>query len=126
MHDGGKIVFGLAVFLALVLFPVWRGALGPRPVKVEPKIVTTAKECVAPRETMRAKHMLILDEWRDTVVRTGARSYVGQNGEPVTMSLSGTCMDCHANKDEFCDRCHVYLAVSPPCWDCHIEPEEKP
>ena len=29
------------------------------------------------------------------------------------MSLTRTCMDCHSNKAEFCDRCHNYLAVRP-------------
>ena len=28
---------------------------------------------------------------------------------------------CHANKAEFCDRCHNYAAVKPYCWDCHID-----
>jgi hypothetical protein len=126
MYDGGKIAAGLGVFLALVLLPVWRAGLEPRAKAPEPKMVTTAKECVAPTETMRARHMQILDEWRNTVVRTGVRTYVGRNGETITMSLSGTCMKCHANKSEFCDRCHTYLAVSPYCWDCHVEPEEKP
>jgi hypothetical protein len=126
MHDGGKIAFGLAVFVILTLFPVWKSAMGPRPNPPELEIITTAKECVAPRETMRAEHMQILNEWRNTVVRTGVRTYVAQNGETVRMSLSGTCMDCHSNKSKFCDRCHTYMAVSPPCWDCHIEPEEKP
>ena len=29
------------------------------------------------------------------------------------MSLTGTCLRCHANKAEFCDRCHAYAGVSP-------------
>ena len=126
MHDGGKIAFGLAVFVVIVLAPVWGAALKPPADRMEPVIVTTAEECVAPRETMRTQHMQILNEWRDTTVRTGVRTYAGRNGEEITMSLSGTCMKCHTNKSEFCDRCHTYLAVSPYCWDCHIEPEEKP
>jgi hypothetical protein len=40
------------------------------------------------------------------------------------MSLTNTCLDCHPNKDTFCDRCHNYMAVSPYCWDCHIVPEQ--
>ena len=35
----------------------------------------------------------------------------------------GSCMSCHSNKDEFCDRCHDYLAVKPYCWECHVEPK---
>jgi hypothetical protein len=42
------------------------------------------------------------------------------------MSLSNTCLDCHSNKAEFCDRCHNYASVSPYCWDCHIDnPKEN-
>ena len=28
------------------------------------------------------------------------------------MSLSNTCLDCHSNKAEFCDRCHNYASVT--------------
>jgi hypothetical protein len=42
------------------------------------------------------------------------------------MSLTRTCLDCHSNKAEFCDRCHTYMAVDPYCWDCHVEPKEAP
>jgi hypothetical protein len=41
------------------------------------------------------------------------------------MSLQNTCMQCHPNKAEFCDRCHNYASVKPYCWDCHVEPKEK-
>ncbi len=126
MYDGGRIVAGLGVFLLLVLFPVWRPALVPPGEPPDPKVSDPAQECVAPAETMRATHMQILNEWRTTVVRTGVRSYVGDDGTTVRMSLTGTCLNCHQNKSEFCDRCHTYLAVTPPCWNCHLEPEEKP
>ncbi len=39
------------------------------------------------------------------------------------MSLTLTCLECHSNKDKFCDRCHDYLRVSPGCWDCHNVPK---
>jgi hypothetical protein len=29
------------------------------------------------------------------------------------ISLTGTCLKCHPNKVEFCDRCHNYNAVAP-------------
>jgi hypothetical protein len=125
MHDGKKILGGLTAFFALALFPVWRPAItrpAPRPVL---KIVTAEKRCVEPKETMRASHMALLNSWRDTVVRKAERTYRGEDGKTVTMSLSGTCMRCHPNKSEFCDACHNDLAVKPYCWDCHIEPKEK-
>ena len=52
--------------------------------------------------------------------------YTNRKGKTYNMSLSNTCMDCHDNKAEFCDRCHDYASVRPYCWDCHIEnPKEK-
>jgi hypothetical protein len=69
--------------------------------------------------------MTLLNEWRDKVVRGEDRIYVSASGKPFNISLSETCMNCHSNKAEFCDRCHDYVDVSPYCWDCHVEPKEK-
>jgi len=41
------------------------------------------------------------------------------------MSLSNTCLSCHTNKAEFCDKCHGYASVDPYCWDCHVDPNVK-
>ena len=30
----------------------------------------------------------------------------------------------YTSTNDFCDRCHNYLAVSPYCWDCHVDPKE--
>lgn len=125
MHDGGKILGGLAAFVAVATLPFWHAAIAGRNVKPEPKIVTTAKRCVEPTNVMRETHMELLNAWRDTVVRHSQRSYLAADGKTVTMSLSKTCMSCHPNKKDFCDTCHNYLAVAPYCWDCHIEPKEK-
>ncbi len=125
MRDRAWIFIGLAVFLALALAPVWQSALHGAALKPEPKIVTKAKQCVEPTAEMRRNHMELLNTWRDTVVRHGHRTYLAADGKTVTMSLSGTCMNCHPNKKEFCDACHNYMAVSPYCWECHIEPKEK-
>jgi [DsrC]-trisulfide reductase subunit J len=125
MHDGGKILTGLAVFLALALLPFWHNAVGGTAAAPQPKIVTQEKECVAPRETIRSTHMELLNSWRDTVVRKGSRTYVDARGRTVDMSLTKTCLSCHPNKKEFCDACHNYLAVSPYCWQCHVEKKES-
>jgi hypothetical protein len=34
-----------------------------------------------------------------------------------------TCLGCHKNKSEFCDRCHSYSGVDPYCMDCHVLPK---
>jgi len=126
MYDGGKIVAGLVIFLAVVTSPIWYNVVtGKAGYKPEPKIVGQEKECMAPKEWMRAMHMTLLNDWRDSVVRQGNRVYVASNGKAYTMSLSNTCMQCHPSKLEFCDQCHNYTSVKPYCWDCHVEPKEK-
>lgn len=125
MHDAGKILAGLIIFLALLTSPIWYNAASGRASYVpEPKIVTKAEQCVAPKDYMKANHMDLLNEWRDLVVRDGKRIYDSFDGKEYIMSLSNTCMDCHSNKSDFCDSCHDYSGVEPYCWDCHVEPEE--
>ncbi len=126
MHDAGKIIIGLVVFIALVSYPIWYDAArGDIPTSADPKIITAEKECVAPTDYMKANHMDLLNQWRDDVVRRGVRVYTAESGRKFEMSLSHTCMDCHSNKSEFCDECHNYAGVNPYCWDCHIEPQEE-
>lgn len=125
MYDGGKIIFGIAVFLVLVTFPIWfnvaGGTAGYAP---DPKIVTIGEKCMASSDYMKRKHMDMLDVWRDKVVREGQRTFIAPDGKEYEMSLSNTCMKCHPNKTDFCDQCHNYMAVTPYCWECHIEPKE--
>ncbi|HBB17924.1 MAG TPA: hypothetical protein DCZ97_13330 [Syntrophus sp. (in: bacteria)] len=73
---------------------------------------------------MRASHMKLLAAWRDDVVREGKRTYTAADGRIHQISLTGTCLNCHSNKDKFCDRCHDYSGAKPACWSCHIIPEE--
>ena len=62
-------------------------------------------------------------EWRDEVVRNNQR-FVEIGGKKVEMSLSRTCMGCHANTEQFCVKCHDYTGVEPTCWECHVPPED--
>ena len=80
-------------------------------------------QCVESREFMLANHMHLLDQWRDAVVRDGRVEYtsVSYPDRTYTMSLTGTCLNCHASRDNFCTRCHDYANVDPTCWDCHVE-----
>ena len=125
MYDASKIVAGLAVFVVLATSPLWYNALNAAspeaPVLQQPTNGST--ECVEATNYMRANHMDLLDTWRDTVVREDVRTYTSEAGKDYTMSLSDTCLDCHANKEQFCDACHTYSAVTPYCWDCHVIPE---
>ncbi|MFC1516195.1 sulfate reduction electron transfer complex DsrMKJOP subunit DsrJ [Thermodesulfobacteriota bacterium] len=127
MYDRGKVTAGLIIFVVMVTFPFWynHGKAAPAPeIKLSEK-AKAAKECVRPKEFMTGQHMQLLDTWRDTVVRGAQRTYVNENGKEFNMSLTNTCLDCHEQKAEFCDKCHNYASVSPYCWDCHIDPKEK-
>jgi len=128
MYDGGKIITGLVIGLAILLFPFFYTA-GKAAKAPEPELTPKAKEaktCIEPTKYMRAEHMKVLDQWRDEVVRVGERYYKSAHtGETYYKSLQVTCMDCHSNKSKFCDKCHDYASVDPFCWDCHIEPKES-
>ena len=128
MKDKKLIITGVIIFFIIVTFPIWynRGKAAPQPDLILTAKAKAAKVCVRSTEYMKAEHMQLLDVWRDSVVRRGERIYVNPEGKEYTMSLSSTCLDCHANKAEFCDRCHNYASVRPYCWNCHIDnPKEK-
>ena len=123
MKDKKKILAGLAIFIAAISFPFWfnLGKAAPAPELELTAKAKAAKSCVMATEYMTAEHMQLLDLWRHNVVRGGERMFVNPEGKLFNMSLSNTCLDCHSNKAEFCDRCHNYASVRPYCWDCHID-----
>ncbi len=123
MSDKKLIILGLIIFVVIVTFPLWynRGKAAPAPERILTDKAKAAKVCVRSTDYMKAEHMQLLDLWRDSVVRQGTRIYVSPSGKEYNMSLSNTCLDCHSNKAEFCDRCHNYASVRPYCWDCHID-----
>jgi len=135
LYDGGKILIGLLVFVALATFPFFLN-FGTVNAKPEPKTDTPEilkyqqehngkKECVESKEWMRGEHMQLLNQWRDSVVRDYNRGYISTaNHNRFDMSLQNGCMKCHSSKKKFCDECHNYMAVKPYCWDCHIAPKE--
>ncbi len=123
MKDKKKILAGLVVFIAVITFPFWfnMGKAAPAPELELTAEAKAAKSCVMPTEYMKVEHMQLLDVWRHNVVRRGERMFVNADGKLFNMSLSNTCLDCHSNKEKFCDRCHDYASVRPYCWDCHID-----
>ena len=60
---------------------------------------------------------------RDEAVRSNERIYVTADGRRYDKSLTRTCLGCHQNKANSCDRCHDYLDVKPYCWECHVDPK---
>ena len=129
MNDLWKILIGLLLFLFIITFPVWynfaNGKAAYQPdIVIATKNVPGKNQCVMSAEYMRPRHMDLLNQWRNGVVREGERIHVAPNGRRYNRSLTATCLDCHSNKEQFCDQCHNYMGVAPYCWECHIIPEE--
>lgn len=125
MYNGGKVIIGVLVFLALITFPIWYNvANGKAGYTPELERAAHGDNCVRDSAWMVANHMDLLNQWRDEVVRQNNRYETGPDGVTYEKSLSNTCLDCHQNKDKFCDRCHNYMGVTPYCWECHIVPKE--
>jgi len=119
MFDAGKILLGLGVFGALATAPIWWGTGRGKGAPPELQRPATARQCIEPTAFMRARHMELLDAWRDAVVRDADRVYVASGGQHHAISLTGTCLGCHEEPEKFCDRCHAYAGVEALCWDCH-------
>ena len=122
MNDRPFIIGGLIVFVAFVTAPIWRGLATRNAALAAPEIKLPAqeKQCVAPAGYMHASHMQLLEQWRDGVVRGQELQYAAYNGKVYEKSLTRTCLGCHGNRKEFCDRCHDYNGVAAlNCWECH-------
>lgn len=127
MYNKGMIISGLLIFVLLVTFPFWFYAFSAQKSTMPKGELPPGGEkyCIDTAEEMRAKHMVILNEWRDDVLRNGNRTTVEVDGKEYRKALQLACMDCHSNKVEFCDRCHTYVSVDPYCWDCHLTPQQQ-
>ncbi len=72
MNDKGKIIAGLVIFIVAATSPFWYNMFVPKTPAPEVVLTAKAKEakvCVRDTAWMKANHMQILDEWRDTVTR---------------------------------------------------------
>ncbi len=119
MFDAGKVVVGLVVFGAIVTGPVWYGFGRGKGMPPELQKPAGEKQCIESTAFMRSQHMQLLDQWRNAVVRSDQRVYVASDGKRWDISLTKTCLRCHADTDKFCNRCHQYAGVEIVCWDCH-------
>jgi len=155
MNDKSTIFAGLAVFVVLVVFPIWHAllvggdAVAPELELPDPSnsaLFEKSEDYHCVERKMVARHIGLLDQWRDAVVRgEGQRQYHKSEdfpGKQYEMSLTKTCMGCHTNRETFCYRCHEFANVLPfqplqesaiaqptqrgvLCWDCHIAPKPK-
>ena len=127
MYDSGKITFGIIIFIVIFTSPFWFNiAIGNPDYKPEPVFPQkeNQKECVAAKDYMRLNHMSILNDWRYEVVRTVKVDFKSASGKVFDMSLTNTCLNCHNDTEQFCDKCHNYAGVSTYCFDCHVEPHK--
>jgi hypothetical protein len=129
LYNGVKIIAGIVIFVILITFPFWYGkgktSLQPALILDTPAIAQLKdKRCVEDTAFMRANHMKLLVTWREAAVREGNRLYTARDGRVFDASLSSTCLKCHSNKQQFCDRCHNYVGAKPNCFSCHIIPAE--
>ncbi len=132
MYDKGKVIVGVIIFLAIFALPFWYSQVtGEADFDPHPDVTSLQErgitECVESADYMRSKHVNLLDEWRDEVVRGADRVYISKEyGTEYDKSLTDTCLEaCHDNKSEFCDQCHDYVGVQPDCWECHNVVEEE-
>lgn len=70
------------------------------------------KECVKDTEYMRHHHWELLRGIREEIVRYGVRSEINLN----------KCRECHTSRENFCDKCHNTVSLTPDCFGCHYYP----
>lgn len=129
LYNGGIIIAGIVIFVLLITFPLWwsHGRTAPAPaLSLDTDAIRQLpeKRCVEDASFMRKNHMKLLASWREGAVREGKRLYTATDGRSFAVSLTGTCLQCHSNKEQFCDRCHDYMKARPDCFSCHIIPGE--
>lgn len=126
MRNKTNIVVGVLVFLLVLTSPIWLNlGKSAEASQVEVSLDTPTinalpedeRQCIYDTDYMLKNHMEILHQWKVQVVRDGNRTLVTPDGREFEMSLQNTCLDCHSNYDEFCEKCHDANGVDPNCLD---------
>ncbi|MDR0815854.1 MAG: sulfate reduction electron transfer complex DsrMKJOP subunit DsrJ [Desulfovibrio sp.] len=125
MYNAKAVVAGIIIFVVLCTSPFWAGRTGQDYKKTGIVPPGDEKNCVENVTFMRAQHMRLLNEWRDEALRKENRTYIAADGKKWIISLQNTCLKCHSNYKDFCQKCHVANSVDPYCWTCHIIPGEN-
>lgn len=123
MYNSDKVIPGIIIFILFFTIPIWLN-FGRVEAIPEPELPKKEKECVEPKEFMRAYHMKLLDHWRKIAIRENKYLYISSTGKEYFISLQRTCMKCHESREKFCDRCHDFVITHPDCWNCHFTREE--
>lgn len=118
-----KVYIALAAFLVVVTTPIWYNVGKTLNIPQVSVAEAAGTQCVESETWMRAHHMELLNEWRDSVLRDREVYYTSKTtGKKFEMSLQNTCLKCHSNKEQFCDKCHETVGIKPYCWTCHFDP----
>ncbi len=106
---------------ALLAAAGWAVSGGGEQTRPELEPARAGSVCVEPAAFMVPEHPVLLNQWRDAVVRDGETEYTSRSGDTHVMSLTKTCLDCHGEPQGFCVRCHEFAGVRETCWDCHVD-----
>jgi hypothetical protein len=68
--------------------------------------------CVRDTAYMRHRHWELLRGVREEVVRYGIRGDISID----------KCRGCHTNRQQFCNKCHDAVSLTPDCFQCHYYP----
>ena len=124
MYNARNVCIGIAILVVLFTAPFWVSWFSKPYTKTDVVLPQNEKNCIEDVEFMRSQHMRLLNEWRDQALRHENRFYVAKDGKKWAISLQNTCLSCHNNYKDFCNKCHVANSVDPYCWTCHIIPTE--
>ena len=88
MYNKGTIIPGLIIFVLFVTFPLWFNAFSKASAVPKPELPPNgSKECVEPLAAIRANHMVLLNEWRDDVLRNDDRVAITVDGKEYRKGL---------------------------------------
>lgn len=123
MYDKKYLIPGIIILLILLPSPlIYNYMTKAKPEDIIPKLdKPIGDKCVRDSEWMLARHMDLLEEWREKNIRYGIVVEKTENG--VFNTTIEECFKCHKSAEGFCDECHGYMGVSPICWQCHTTPE---
>ena len=127
MTSKPAVIIALVIVLLVLTLPFWY-ALASGPPDPPPELATPAGHCV--EKNMAARHMQLLAQWRDEVMRDGVTERYESKDYPdftCERSLTRACIQCHSQAvsssgEKFCQQCHDYADVRPDCWNCHVGP----